>query len=147
MPNHYTNVIQIIQDTGRDEAEVDSFGDRLREWFASDPCERVRPMPAEYRSKDMRDERWYNWAISEQGWGTKWGMYDKKPPVVLPGDSHAWMLMGCTAWGPPNDETRDAIAEALLKLGAERVRWSGIDPYDDTFKELGEWAAPARRTG
>ncbi|HEX4935791.1 MAG TPA: hypothetical protein VFV33_21575 [Gemmatimonadaceae bacterium] len=129
----------MIQIVARDDPN--DLGADLIEWVKVDPCQRVAPMPEEIRPNGpfSKDERWYDWACAT--WGTKWGLYEIAKPVQLPGDTGAWQVVACSAWGPPNEQTRDLIAAALLNLGAQRVRWTGIDPYDDTFDDLGEWPA------
>lgn len=139
MPNHYGHAILAIPDPLRGE-EDDDLAARLAAWLAVDPCERVRPMPAELRSMcaPMTDaSRAIDWA--ERAWGTKWGFYELQRPVRVPGDAHAVLITGCTAWGPPKDDVRDLIAAEIVRLGALRVRWTGINSHDDTFVHLGEW--------
>lgn len=159
MPNHYTNVLYVF-DGHRDEFEGrDMVADLVARKWADQPLNRATPMPAELEGTtspapvsrpDLVEkygaDNWYDWQILHRG--IKWDAYQALTPVQVPGDCWAVQLTFCTAWGPPNEATCAAVARELFdEYGADKVVWIGLDPYDCTFKHVGEWEWEAPEPG
>lgn len=73
-------------------------------------------------------DTWYGWC--NYTWGTKWGTYRTKAEL-LDGDGSPVLITFCSAWGPPNLATLDAIREYLNEHYCIRnLRFVGHDPYD-----------------
>ena len=55
----------------------------------------------------------------------------------LKGDGTPFMIEIVTIWSPPNQVTRDAIAEHVRKaFKCESIQWIATDPYDGLAKVL-----------
>ena len=127
MPNHYTNVLILWPD-----ADTGDLCKRLAgSAWATDPIAASVPPPPPGPVVPL------DWALTH--WGTKWGAYEVQAPTRLPGDSFAVQLVFVTAWEPPHEQCREAVAQAARALGVERITWTGLDPYDDSYQHLGEW--------
>ncbi len=143
MPNHYTNTLIMFPGHDKTEESFDIPALLKAGRWGEKPLNRVVPMPAELEGTiSPRDTpNWYDWQLQNRG--CKWDAYDVVEPIELPGDCGAVQQTFCTAWGPPNELTRDAlVAELQRDFGAAEVVWLGLDPYDCSVNVIGKWPQP-----
>jgi len=136
MPNHVTNVLIMTLGYDEDTDEPIDIGAALEPFYGNRGgyqglFQAIHPMPEEVQGEvSGPSPPWYQWAIAEENWGTKWGAYDLQAPEFLPGDCTAAMVTFCTAWGPPSGVMAQRGVDWFLARGAESVQWVICDPYD-----------------
>lgn len=141
MPNHVTNVLIMTLGYDEDTGEPPDLHEALAPYYKKGGREglfqAIHPMPVEVQG-EVSDPfpPWYQWAINEENWGTKWGAYDLQEPEFLPGDCTVAMVVFCTAWGAPSDAMTQRVVDWFLDLGAESVQWVVCDPYDNGTSTL-----------
>lgn len=70
------------------------------------------------------------------------GGYDMAEPVVLPGDPEPVLLTFASKWGAPMEKDRVVVVEYLSEFGVMAIRWTGINPQNDSFEDIGVWEFP-----
>lgn len=138
MPNHYTNIIIVTQRDPYTESRA-SWLARLAE-FAKCPFRAAIPESEDAKASAERMEPglhplWLREATAQ--WGTKWGGYNAIPPIELPGDCAAVLLVFCTAWDPGHAQAHAAIERyARERLGCATFAWVGLNPANDTAQAI-----------